>query len=306
MSMSGVTDGLKAVVQRIPPIAMLLLLAPSPAYAWGAAAHRYIMSRALDLLPPEIKPFFDHYRAEIVIRSTDPDLWRTAGWEDDPNHFVNLGVREYGPYPFRDLPREYGAAIEKFGAATLRRNGLLPWRVSEEFGNLRRAMEGFTRHAPYAPTDVVLFTGVASHYIQDAYQPLHATNNYDGAMTQQSGVHARFETALFERYQSRLTIHPAPPRTIPNVRDFAFDTVLASYQLVPTLLDADKAAIAGKDVYDDDYFERFFGKAKSLLESRISDSITATASIIVTAWQDAGRPALTIDVPSAIQKVRGR
>jgi hypothetical protein len=294
------------VLRSVSLIVLLLLVLPTPVFAWGSAAHRYISSRAIDLLPVEIKPFFDHFRDEIVLRSTDPNLWRTVGWDDGPNHFVNFGVREYGPYPFNDLPREFGAAIEKFGMATLKRNGLLPWRTSEEFGNLRRAMEAFRRNVQYAPMDVVLFTGVAAHYLQDAHQPLHATNDYDGALTKQNGVHARFETDLFSRYQSRLTISPAPPHQITSVRDLSFDILLTSYQLVQPLLDADTAAIAGKDAYDDDYFETFFTKVKPLLESRISDSITATASIIVTAWQEAGRPALTVEVPPSLQKVRGR
>jgi len=29
----------------------------------------------------------------------------------------------------------------------------------------------------YAPSDTVLFAAVASHYIQDAHMPLHASNN---------------------------------------------------------------------------------------------------------------------------------
>jgi hypothetical protein len=103
------------MLRRVQLLVVLLVVLPTPAFAWGSAAHRYIMSRAIDLLPAEIKPFFNHYRDEIVSRSIDPDLWRRIGWEDDPNHFVNFGVEEYGPYPFRDLPREYGAAIEKFG-----------------------------------------------------------------------------------------------------------------------------------------------------------------------------------------------
>ena len=265
------------------------LVAPVDARAWGSAAHRYITARALDLLPPPLKPFFDAHRDEIVLRSTDPDLWRNAGWEDDPNHFMNFGVPEYGRYPFAGLPREYGAAIEKFGLATLRRNGLLPWREAEEFGNLRRAME---RRGPYAATDIVLFSAVAAHYIQDAHQPLHATNNYDGALTDQRGVHARFETDLFERFRERLTIEPDPPRAIVNVRDFAFDALLASYSLVPAVLDADRAATTGRDAYDDLYFERFFAAARAVLESRLRDAITATASIITSAWEQAGRPAI--------------
>src|SRR5439155_19844514 len=160
-------------------------LIPSPAVAWSTAAHRFIMERAIDMLPPELKPFFAHFRSEIVVRVIDPDLWRTAGWEDDPSHFLDLGAPEFGPFPFGALPREYGAAIEKFGVATLKRYGTLPWREAEEFGNLRRAFEGFARDAPFAPFDSVLFAAVASHYIQDAHQPLHASNNFDGQLSGQ-------------------------------------------------------------------------------------------------------------------------
>jgi hypothetical protein len=294
-------------MRKAPLVAAALLaasLVPAPASAWGFAGHRYIMSRAIDLLPPNLKPFFDHYRDEIVMRVVDPDLWRNVGWEDDPNHFVNFGAKEFGAYPFTDLPREYGAALEKFGAATLKRDGLLPWREAEEFGNLRRAFEGFTRNAAYAPGDVVLFAAVASHYMQDAHQPLHASNNYDGQLTGNNGVHARFERDLIERFQSRLTVAPAPPSPIHNVRDAAFDALLASYQFVDPILRADTEAVAGKDAYDDDYFEKFFVKVRPVLEKRLADAITATASLIVGAWEQAGRPVLKLDGARTVERVK--
>ena len=103
------------------------------------------MARAIDLLPAELKPFFEHYRAELVVRVVDPDVWRNAGWEEDHNHFVDFGMPELGPYPFTALPREYGAALEKFGMTTLKKIGMLPWREAEQFGNLRRAFEGFAQ-----------------------------------------------------------------------------------------------------------------------------------------------------------------
>jgi hypothetical protein len=294
-------------MRKAPLVAVALLaasLVPAPASAWGFAGHRYIMSRAIDLLPPDLKPFFEHYRNEIVIRVVDPDLWRNVGWEDDPNHFVNFGAKEFGAYPFTDLPREYGAALEKFGAATLKRDGLLPWREAEEFGNLRRGFEGFTRNAAYAAGDVVLFVAVASHYMQDAHQPLHASNNYDGQLTGNNGVHARFERDLIERFQSRLTVVPAPPSPIHNVRDAAFDALLASYQLVDPILRADTEAVAGKDAYDDDYFEKFFVKVRPVLEKRLADAITATASLIVGAWEQAGRPVLKLDGARTVERVK--
>jgi hypothetical protein len=279
-------------------------LVPSPALAWGFAAHRYIMGRAIDLLPADVKPFFERYRDEIVARSVDPDLWRNAGWEDDPNHFVDFGMTELGPYPFAALPREYGAALEKFGSGMLARIGRLPWREAEEFGSLRRGFESFTRDGQYAHSDVVLFAPVAAHYLQDAHQPFHATNNYDGQLTGNTGIHARFERDLFERFQAKLSVNPAAPTPIHNVRDATFDILLASYQLVDAILKADSEAIAGRDAYDDDYYEKFFVRVRPVLERRLADSITATAGVIVGAWEQAGRPTLWLEGARPLQKVK--
>ena len=284
---------------------LALLLLPAPAFAWGAAAHRYMMRRAIDLLPPEIKPFFVHFREELVLRSNDPDLWRVAGFDEEPpNHQIDFGVDDYGPYPFTALPREYGAAIEKFGAATVKRHGLLPWRTTEEFGNLRRTMEGFRRNQAYADGNTVLFAAALAHYIQDAHQPLHVHNNFDGQLTGQPGVHSRFESVLFERFESRITINPAPSAPVRNARDFIFDVVLASHPLVPDILRADKEAIAGKDTYDDEYFERFFTKVQPLLQKQLAGAMTATAAAIVGAWEQAGKPPLKAETSRTIEKVR--
>jgi len=280
------------------------LLAPAPALAWGTDAHRFIMSRAIDLLPPELKPFFEHYRTELVVRTIDPDTWRLMGWEDDPNHYLDFGMKELGAFPFNDLPRDYGAALEKFGADTMRRAGHLPWREAEMFGNMRRAFEAFSTGAPYAGSNVVLFTGAAAHYIQDAHQPLHATINYDGQQTGNDGIHARFERDLFERFESRISVNPPRPVPIKNPRDTAFDVLLASYKLVDGILAADKEAVAGKDVYDDRYFESFFIKVKPVLERRLGEAASATAGLILGAWELAGKPAPTIKPTRPIQKVK--
>jgi hypothetical protein len=285
--------------------ALVLTIAwPSSAFAWGFAGHKLIMSRAIDLLPPELKPFFDHFREEIVIRVTDPDLWRNIGWDEDQNHFVDFGVPEFGRFPFAELPRDYDKAVEKFGVAFLKKEGTLPWREQEEFGNLRRAFEGFKRSSPYATSDATVFAAIAAHYIQDAHQPFHATDNFDGAQTGNNGIHARFERDLIERFESKLTLTPAPPRAIANSRDAAFDALLSSYQLVAPILAADKAAIAGKDTYDDDYFQKFFTAVKPILERRLSEAITATAGVIIGAWEQAGKPTLTTEAARPIQRVR--
>lgn len=277
---------------------------PSPALAWSAAAHRYIMSRSIDLLPPELKPFFERNRAELVIRANDPDLWRNAGWEEEPNHFVDFGMPELGAYPFDGLPRDFDKAVEKFGVAAMKRIGKLPWRFEEMFGNLRRAFMGLARQSGYASSDVVLFSAAAAHYIQDAHQPFHASNNFDGQLTGNHGIHARFERELFERYESRLEVKPAASRAITDPRSAAFAALLDSYKLVDQVLEADKQAIAGKDVYDDDYYEKFFVRVGPILEKRLGDSIMATSGLIVGAWEAAGRPAIELRERRPPQKVR--
>jgi hypothetical protein len=282
---------------------LALALMPAPAFAWGFVGHRLIMSRAIDLLPPELKAFFVANRDEIVFRVIDPDLWRNIGWPEDPNHFLDFGVPEYGKYPFTELPREYGAALEKFGKATLDRNGVVPWRLAETFGNLRRAFDGFRRQSPSSVSDAILFSAVMSHYIQDAHQPFHATINYDGVQTGQRGIHSRFERDLIERFRSRLTMTPAAPKPITNPRDTAFEVLLSGHQLVDAVLKADKDASAGKETYDDEYFEKFFVSVRPILERRLSEAITATAGLIIGAWEQAGRPAVRLQDARPVEKV---
>jgi hypothetical protein len=288
-------------------VLLATLLVPASASAWGFAAHQFIMRRAIELLPPEIKPFFEQRREEVVVRVKDPDLWRTVGWPDDPNHFMDFGAKEYGDYPFTELPREHTKALEKFGQATLTRNGRLPWRFAEVFGNLRRAFEGFARNSPFAADEVVLFSGVAAHYIQDAHQPLHASDNYDGQLTGQRGIHARFETELFERFQDRLTFTPPSMPTIRNPEDAAWTVLLDSYQQVDTLLRADQAAADALEFYDDQYYERLLKATQPLVTRQISRAMAATAATIAGAWVEAGRPRVGTTRSRSPQRIeRGR
>jgi hypothetical protein len=276
----------------------------SPAFAWGAVVHRYIASRAIDLLPAEIKPFFVHFRDELVLRANDPDLWRLVFEDEAPNHQIDFGVDAYGRYPFAALPRSFDQAVEKFGMATIKRNGTLPWRVEEQFGNLRRALEGMKRNESYADGNAVLYAAVLGHYIQDAHQPLHVHNNYDGQLTAQNGIHSRFESELFERFESRLTIDPAAAKAFPNVRDFIFDVALTANQMALKVLEADKEAVAGKETYDDAYFEMFLTKIRPVLEQQLAASISGTASAVVSAWEQAGKPELKLAGARPVQKVR--
>jgi hypothetical protein len=282
-------------------LSLLILLAlPAPAGAWGFEVHKYILAKAIPLLPPEIRPFFEKFAAAIVEHSIDPDLWRTAGWEEEPpRHFLDMDA--YGPYPFKELPRDLDEAVRRYGKAFVDKNGTLPWRSEEIY---RKLIEAFTLKAPYSRENIRFFSSVIGHYVGDAHVPFHAALNYDGQLTGQWGIHSRFETELFLRYQNRLQVVAKPIVKIGNARDFIFDSLLASFPLVQPVLDADKAAVQGREVYDDEYFEQFFAKVQPILERRLAESITDTASVIAAAWIEAGRPALPLEEKRLPRKVR--
>jgi hypothetical protein len=204
----------------------------------------------------------------------------------------------YGPYPFSGLPRDYDAAVAKFGQDTLSARGLLPWRTWEMSGNLGRAFQRHERGIGSAAFDVKFFAAIIGHYAADAHVPLHAVLNYDGQLTAQNGVHARFEDELFVRYGSQLRLRPPPLQSIPNVRDFVFDTLLESQQNVQALLAADREAIGNARTYDDRYFDAFFAMVRPMLEKRLSQAISGVASVIASEWERAGRPALPVTPPS--------
>jgi hypothetical protein len=87
------------------------------------------------------------------------------------------------------------------------------------------------------------------------------------------------------------------------MRDAVFDILLASYQLVDPLLAADKIAAAGRRTYDAGYYARFLAEVRPILERRISEAISATAALIITAWEQAGKPTLRLRDVRPAQRV---
>jgi hypothetical protein len=291
-------------MRRLIPVALLALAVgasgPAPANAWGFTLHRFIADRAIVLLPQAIRPYFDMYRTTFVEHAIDPDTYRTMGWtEEPPRHFLDMDA--YGPFPFTTLPHDFNQAVAARGADFVTKNGVLPWRTEEIYGRLR---EAFKQTTPYARDDIKLLSSVLAHYIGDAFQPFHAAVNYDGQLTGQHGIHARFETEMFDRYMDRLHIAPEPIQPVTNVREFTFATLTDSFSFVEPILAADRAAVQGKEEYDDAYFDAMLEKTRPMLEKRISQAITGVASVIAAAWIEAGKPALPLEAPPTVRKVK--
>jgi hypothetical protein len=145
---------------------------------------------------------------------------------------------------------------------------------------------------------------VLAHYIEDAHQPFHAALNYDGQLTNQRGIHARFETELIMRHEKNLKLAPVKPVVITGFRDYMFTTLIDSQALVEGVLAADLKATEGREFYDDAYFDALFKGSRAIVERRLSDAASGVASAALSAWTEAGKPALPIDGPRPPSRIR--
>jgi hypothetical protein len=66
---------------------------------------------------------------------------------------------------------------------------------------------------------------------------------------------------------------------------------------VAPILTADLEAIKGREAYDDAYFDEMWKRTGPIMEKRLSGAVTGVASLIMSAWIDAGRPPLPVDPP---------
>ena len=280
--------------------AAMLLTVPVTLQGWGVDVHRQITRRAIDNLPPVLRSFYAERREFVVEHSVDPDMWRVVGLrgdlgDEDPNHFLDIdGLDDVRP--FKNVPRQWDAYIARYGAERANRMGRLPWRADEIYQLLVARFREAAKGPGYASENVRYLTAVLAHYIEDAHVPFHAVMNYDGQLTGQRGIHSRFETEAVVRNLKVLKLAPVTIKPVGNVRDFVFEALIQSEALVATVLEADRKAATGREFYDNGYYTAFLNGIRPIVERRLSEAASGVASVIVSAWTEAGKPSLPTQV----------
>jgi hypothetical protein len=267
-------------------VAALFLLLPWYVAAWGSNADKLIVNQAIDTLPPDVRAFFDANRDFLLQHVNDPvDLVAKSPAEKRNNH---LYLDKYGRFPFESLPRNYKAALDKYGKSKLQANGVLPWEIGVYSQKLTEDMQ--FGHWEEAKLDAAIL----AYYVSEAHDPFSTTENFDGKLTGQRGVNERFGTALIDRYSSFFPMRPNDAAFISDPTDHAFEVCLSSHSLLEPVLLADRNAfLAGKSYsYSDEYYDRFYNLSAAILIRQLSEASTDVGSYWLTAWTNAGRPAL--------------
>lgn len=262
----------------------LLLAAPRGAHAWGRNGNKLVVNKAIDTLPADIRDFFESNRALLSQHVTDPldSIAKTA--TERHNHFLYLD--KYGRFPYDLLPRNYQAAINKYGKTKIQTNGLLPWQVGVFSQKLTEAMK--TGRWDEAKLDAAIL----ANYVAEAHDPFNTTEDFDGHLTGQTGINDRFGTTLVDRYSSFFPMRPNDAVYITDPTDHAFEACLSSHSWLETILLADRNSRGGLKSYDDEYFDHFYNASAVILIKQLSDAATDVGSYWMTAWINAGRPQL--------------
>lgn len=256
---------------------------PEVAFAWGANAHKLITNKAVDTLPPDIRPFFEAHRNNLMQQSAEPADSKNPVAERR-NRYIFLD--RYGRFPFDSLPRDYKTAVRKMTKTKLDANGVLPWQIglySEKLTNALKARNW---------EEARQFAALLAHYVAQAHDPLATTENFDGRLTNQFGVDQRFGSSLVDRYSLFFFIRPNEAVHISDPTDHAFESCLNAHSWLEQILLADRRARRGLPDYTDEYYDRLYNQAGAILIRGVSDAAADVGSYWLTAWINAGRPQL--------------
>ena len=290
-------------VQKVLKIAIVLLLvvAPLNLYCWGFFGHKSINRLAVFTLPTEIMAFYKQHLEYISEHAVDADMRRYALKEEAPRHYIDID--HYGEQPFDDVPKQWFDAVDKYTEDTLQAYGIVPWHVERMY---KRLVDAFKkRDIPY----ILKTSADLGHYIADAHVPLHTTENYNGQMTNQHGIHGFWESRLPELYSEDYDFFVGRAEYVFDPLASILHGVKVSNNAVDSVLDFErqlnesfpsdrKYAFEERGrstikAYSRDYSAEYHLMLDHMVERRMRASIITIGSFWFSAWVDAGKPDLS-------------
>ena len=294
---------------------IVLLLYAQPVRCWGFYGHRKINYCSVFLLPPEMLVFYKPAINFLTEHAVDPDKRRYIVPGEGPRHYIDLD--RYGRYPFDSLPRQWKAAVTRYGEDSLLSHGIVPWQVQFMLTRLTAAFieRNYGR--------ILILSAELGHYIADAHVPLHTNSNHNGQFTDQKGIHAFWESRVPELLAEKNPFHDGfdfiigKAQYIRNPGEFIWKRVLESAKAADSVLKFEKelsrrfpgdkkyafeernatpenpnAPVKLIRQYSSAYTIAYNEKLNGMVERRMRMAIFSIASFWFTAWVNAGQPNL--------------
>lgn len=281
---------------------VVLFLGAVNGFTWGFFGHKMVNRLAVFTLPEKLLLFYKNNIEYITDHSVDPDKRRYSVKEEACRHYVDLDHYE-ASIPIDTVPRYWKDAVAKYSEDTLNAYGIVPWHINTMKYRLTEAFK-------LKDVDQILHLSAdIGHYIADAHVPLHATENYNGQLTGQTGIHGFWESRLPELFSENYDFFVGRASYVNDVLGLAWrasegsfaakDSVLQFERELSATFPADrKYTLEQKGqtqvkIYSKEYSEAYHRLLGNQVERRMRASILAVGSVWYTCWVDAGQPDLT-------------
>lgn len=267
----------------------VLFLLPGRSFSWGHRAHRWVNRQAFRHLPGEMAGF-ERWAGIITAYASEADRRKSTDPLESPRHYVDID--RYPEFPQGRLCRDldslrarYGDQLDVYG------NGVVPWTIAGVTETLSVAMaEGHWQEA-------ILLAADLGHYVADGHQPLHVTENYDGQLTGNDGVHLRYEIHMVNRHLDELPTASAAVSPVPDPLEYYFQTIPGTWIYVDSIMAADHRARKRTALFDEEYYRVMWRHTGRFTVDRLCQAARVLAALWQTAWVEAGRPAFPPPAP---------
>jgi hypothetical protein len=280
---------------------LFLIAATTAVFSWGFWGHQRINRVAVFTLPPQMLALYKPNIEYITAHAVDPDKRRYSNPDEAPRHYIDLD--RYGHYPFDSLPRRWDDAVKKYSEDSLKAHGIVAWYIPRM---LSRLTEAFREKDKYR---ILHYSADIGHYIGDAHVPLHCTRNYNGQLTNQSGIHGFWESRVPELFGEDYDYFVGKAEYIAYPSDYIWKVILKSSSEVDSVLSFERELSetfpadqkysfeqrgdANVRTYSRAYSEAFQQKMNNMEERKLREAIIAVGSFWYTAWVNAGKPDLS-------------
>ena len=266
---------------------ILLFLIPTVLiFGWGDKGHKIITAFAMKQLPPQMK-FSEAFKSAIIEHSVDPDNRKRDDKTEGPKHFIDIDF--YKEFSDGIIIMSRDSLNKLYGEQVVTKEGILPWATETTFYRLIQAFKDKDKDK------VLLYASDLAHYVGDGHQPLHATVNYNGQLTDQKGIHGRYEIEMLDQYLNIVekNYDDQIPYYVNSIPSMIFNYIAESNNYVELILSADKFASKKTDgKFDKEYYRLLWFKTKYITMNEINSAALSLSSLIYSAWMDAGKPVL--------------
>ncbi|MES2378999.1 MAG: zinc dependent phospholipase C family protein [Bacteroidota bacterium] len=268
--------------------------------SWGFFAHYRINRLAVFILPKAMAGFYKANIGFITEHAISADKKRYVDSTEAPHHFLNAD--HFGKNPFRFIPERWDDAVVKYSEDTLKKYGTVPWTIQYNYYKLVNAFKA------HDTTAILIASANLGHYIADAHVPLHLTQNYNGQLTNQTGLHALWESRIPELFAGNYNCYAGKARYIENPLKEAFNICRASFNEVDSVLRLERLlnktypaakkyamVMHGKRAikdYSAAYSLAYQRAMRGMVQRRMRSAVLAVGSYWYSAWVDAGQPDL--------------